>query len=553
MLVDTEISQLANHYFEFIAKRFPVMCASDEFHFLPRAEKAKDHYHRTDNLDAESLSNTIHELQQFRSRFSAFHEGSEISFENNIDIDLLISNISGILIEIDKKKSFQHNPLIYLKIAFIGLDHAISKPSESSKERSDRLSSRLHSLPGLLDQGMDNLSVIPESLYLHSVSMIADCKKYLEQMAASFSPEPDHRDLLATGVKKSLDSVQAFENFLVSAKCIPDDHFSGNTLDDCIREHFMCSRTLDEIFQIGVDEWHDNLKNLERTGKKLNPNIPWQELYQHISPDGMGDGSIISRYSKEAEKIANFLRENGFINQNQCTNLVIEATPSYLRSIRGSASFAASLTADENDKDFFYITTNRFDKSNPEAAARLEKRLHREYKFLTAHETVPGHFLLDSIRRKLKNPIRRQIESPLFYEGWATYAETLLSDYGYVTHPEDLLVDFRRRLWRAARCQIDAGYSRGKLDRKDALRLLTKTGFSKEEAHAQINRFRLSPGYQLCYCLGSYEIKMLRKKFGNRMGIPGFHDILLGGGELPFHLIEKRMEKALNLNTRSIN
>jgi uncharacterized protein (DUF885 family) len=51
---------------------------------------------------------------------------------------------------------------------------------------------------------------------------------------------------------------------------------------------------------------------------------------------------------------------------------------------------------------------------------------------LTAHETIPGHHFLDSIRRSLKNPIRRQIESPLFYEGWASYAESMLIEYGYL-------------------------------------------------------------------------------------------------------------------------
>lgn len=550
--MDKEISQLAKRYFEFVAERFPVMCASDEFHFLPRAEKAKDYYHKIDNLEAESIKNTIYELKRFRCQFSAFYKRN-LPFEEKIDIDLLISNISGILIEIDEKESFQNNPLLYLKIAFIGLDHAITKPSESSRELSDRVSSRLHAIPGLLEQGMINLSVIPESYSQYSISMAADCKKYLEQMAASSSHDPDQRDLFEKGVKQSLDAVRAFEKFLLSMKFIPDDHFSGNTLDTCIREHFMCSRTLDDIFQIGVDEWHDNIKNLETTGNKINPDLPWQELYNNIFPDEIGDGSVISRYSREAENIANFFGENGFINEGLCTNLIVDKTPFYLRSVRGSASFAASLTADENEKDFFHITTNRFDDNNQKTSARLERRLHREYKFLTAHETIPGHFLLDSIRRKLKNPIRRQIESPLFYEGWATYSETLLSDYGYVTHPEDLLVDYRRRLWRAARCQIDAGLRRGKLDRKDAVRLLTNTGFSKEEALAQINRFRLNPGYQLCYCLGSYEIRELKNKYSNRIGFPGFHDILLGGGELPFHLIEKRMEKTLSLNTRSIN
>ncbi len=540
------ITRLADRYFEFVAKRFPVMCASDEFHFLPMAEEAAKYYDRLDNLEAGSTKNTVNELKQFRNEFSMLYKENDIPFEKKIDIDLLIANISGALIEIERKESFKNNPLLYLKIAFIGLDHALNRSSESLKEIIDRSSSRLHAIPDLLGQGMANLSLIPESFFEHAVLMTADCKEYLENTVASFFHRTDQDALFEQGIKNAVDAVDAFRNFLLSNTPFPDSHFSSDTLDACIREHFMSARSLDDIFQIAVDDWNDNLKNLEDTGRKINPDIPWQDLYQNTSPSDMGDVSIISRYSKEAKNVGNFFKENGLINKNQYAGLVITETPLYLRSVRGSASFGASLTADENEKDFFYITTNRFDQNNSEAAKRLEGRLHREYKFLTAHETIPGHFLLDSIRRKLENPVRRQIESPLFYEGWATYAETMLADYGYVTHPDDLLVDFRRRLWRAARCQIDAGISTGKLDREDAVRLLTTTGFSRDEANSQINRFRLNPGYQLCYCLGSYEIRELKKRHVHRLGVQKFHDVLLKSGELPFHLIEKRMEKTLN-------
>ena len=57
----------------------------------------------------------------------------------------------------------------------------------------------------------------------------------------------------------------------------------------------------------------------------------------------------------------------------------------------------------------------------------------------------PGIILLDSIRRKLENPVRRQIESPLFYEGWAYYAESLLTEQGYVQNPMEYLVDLQAK------------------------------------------------------------------------------------------------------------
>ena len=47
--------RLAQEYFDYMARRFPVMCASDEFHFLPRAQAAANYYDKLDDLD--SLAN----------------------------------------------------------------------------------------------------------------------------------------------------------------------------------------------------------------------------------------------------------------------------------------------------------------------------------------------------------------------------------------------------------------------------------------------------------------------------------------------------------------
>jgi uncharacterized protein (DUF885 family) len=210
--------------------------------------------------------------------------------------------------------------------------------------------------------------------------------------------------------------------------------------------------------------------------------------------------------------------------------------------VRGSASFAAAFSRDSQEESYFYISSNFPRHSSKESDHHLHKRLNREYKMLTAHETIPGHHFLDSIRRSLKNPIRRQIESPLFYEGWASYAESMLIEYGYLDDPLELLVSLKRNLWRSARCQIDVGLTLGKLTENSAVDLLKVCGFALQEASRQLDRFRLNPGYQLCYCYGSHEFKQLKKKYGHRLEGKDFHNFLLEGGEIPFHLIARRFE-----------
>jgi uncharacterized protein (DUF885 family) len=535
--MNTTHTQIARRYFNDIARRFPVMCASDEFHFIPRAQDAAGYYHRLDDLDAAAMDGCINQLEVFCQEFSRLRQ-DETDLEKIIDLELLIANAKGIVIELNQNRVWRHNPLLYLKIVFIGIDHAFNKPASDPQERQERILERTSSIPRLLNQAVFNLSRVPESYYHSAKAMLKDGMQYLLH-AAKTHAAGDDKSLLSC-LQDAFTELKGFEKFFDSIHPVPDEHCSSTSLISSLKDHFSSNRGLDEVFQIAVDEWRDTLERLKEIQSKIDPGTSWQKLYHGFYPD-VKETDTFSLYRLETDRLRKFFSRRGFKKDELDSPLEIVPTPTYLKSIRSSASFAAAFSSDPKEKSFFYIT-DHFDGKGSKENARLKKRLHREYKFLTAHETVPGHHLLDSMRRRLTNPIRRQIESPLFYEGWAYYVESLLAQEDYIKNPMEYLVDYKRRLWRSARCQIDVGLPTGFITKKDAVELLTISGFSPREAVRQIHRFQLNPGYQLCYSLGRYEIMRLKKAYGNRMGNEAFHAFLLEGGELPFHWIEKRLQ-----------
>jgi hypothetical protein len=540
-------TELALNYFDYLAKCFPVMCASDEFHFLPQVESASQYYDQVDNLNADVIEECVFNLREFQDKFDrlASHEND---FEKHTDLKLLKANAAGILIEIEIKESWRNNPLLYLKIAFIGLDQALTKPASRPSERTQRALDRLRAIPRLLQQAMDNIGSVPKTYHQAALTMLDDCKNYLTEVNIGFANASSGH--LMEGLQEAWSALITFGKFLRTLSPVPDQQFVVSALEVTLREHFLSVRTLPEVFQIAVEEWRENLEQLKKLQVSIDPGKSWSELYHTYCPSDIEKTDTISLYQREMERLACFLREHGFREVDLRSSLEVCETPTYLRSVRGSASFSAAFSADVREKDFFYITTSLPQQGDQVAGDLFKKRLHREYKFLAAHETFPGHHLLDSVRRRLKNPVRRQIESPLFYEGWAYYAESLLTEYGYVNSPIEYLVDCKRRLWRAARCQIDVGLATGMITKEDAIRLLTAAGFTPEEANSQLDLFRLNPGYQLCYSLGRYEIMKLRETYGIRMGRDQFHRQLLEGGEVPFHLIEKRFDN-MNLPASS--
>ncbi len=488
-----------------------------------------------------ALSKNVFSLSGSSRRNFDLLAAGEDDLERRIDLELLNSSIAGILIELEENRLWRHNPLLYLKIAFIGLDHAISKPAGSHKERIERTLARLCAIPGLFQQAAANVDRVPETFHQASLAMLNDCGRYLRETAQGLTAEDAGR--LWPAFEQTLSALGDFGTYLGTLRPVPDREFAVPSIETTLRDRFGSDRNLSEVFEIAVEEWLENLRELESLQKDLAPGKSWRELYHGYSPEEAGAIDTITLYQREMERLKHFFESNGFRGVTAPGLPLVCQTPTYLESVRGSASFSAAFTKDGREKDFFYITTQAQHQRSHEIGELRRKRFHREYKFLTAHETFPGHYLLDFTRRMLENPVRSQIESPLFYEGWAYYVESLLTEYGYADHPTDRLVDRKRRLWRAARCQIDIGLNSGRLVPEDAMRLLTTAGFSPEEAQGQIDRFRLNPGYQLCYSLGRFEILRLREAYAGQMGHDAFHGLLLEGGELPFHLIEKRLRR----------
>jgi uncharacterized protein (DUF885 family) len=525
---------LANDYFESMAACFPVMCASDEFHFLPRAQAAAKYDYRMEQLDRGSIADTITQLQNMRARFEKM-DTTGWPLERCIDRDLLIANINGVLIELHHHQSWRFNPLLYLKIAFIGLEQAITAPTADEQQRQDRLHARLKAIPALLDNAQSNLSTIDDDNIRMSQIMLEDALAYLGGLP-SLGLALD--EFLLHQVQEAL---LKFRHHLQDIPSRPPAAPSQDLLILTLRRHFRCRREPQEIYAIAEDQWHQTLAYLNDLQKSIDRKRTWQQLYQSFRPDAIQAAGTFDLYSREIKSLQAFFQYKEFDRACIGAPLELAQTPVFLQSVRSSASFAAALGNRASAPSFFYISPTPPPGSSSESRDDLRARLHREYQFLSAHETVPGHHLLDACRRIHPNPIRRQIESPLFYEGWATYAESLLFDYGYLDGPMLRLVDAKRRLWRLARCMIDVGSYGKQLSSTAALALLAQTGFSAEEGQRQIKRFRLNPGYQLCYSLGLYEIQQLKKKFAPLLG-PGQFDIfILAGGELPFHRIAQRL------------
>lgn len=171
----------ADEFFLFLATRFPVMCASDEFAFMPRAEASLAHLNRLDDLTAPSITEAVDRVREYRSLFLRRAAGAG-TLEEEIDFTLLSLCAGAFLLAFADAEAHRRNPLLYLRIAFVGLDHAITKPAASEQERADSVLSRLSGIPGLLRTGMRNLSAVDPSRKTAVQALADDASRWLEAL-----------------------------------------------------------------------------------------------------------------------------------------------------------------------------------------------------------------------------------------------------------------------------------------------------------------------------------------------------------------------------------
>ena len=533
-----QIDTIAQEYFSLLARAFPVMCASDEFHFLPRVQEAVGFLDSMDELSQEAIGSVMDSVRDLQAQLQK--EPEVLDFEEEIDRQLLLHNMAGVLIEWEEIQSWRHNPLLYLKVGCIGVDHAVNKPYQDGGERLGRTVERLFGLKKLLNEGSKNLSTIPGPYYRVALAVVQDAQKYLNEILFEFD-DHSRREQLALPCAEAQEALSAFGSRLREIGPTPAVSVQSISVEELVQRHFGCTRSLEEIYSIAEEEWQNSREEMERLRRSIDSSLDWQEIYESYVPNGDGEFDLFKLYGNEIETLRKLCQELELLDDHLDQEVVLAETPTYLCSVRSLASYYAPLGSDPHEKGLFYITTARLHKNSKSDVSRL-KHLHRDYQVVTAHETYPGHHLLDCVRRSLDNSIRRQIDSALFYEGWAFYAESILSERGYFTLPIEELVACRYRLWRAARCLIDVGLAMERITMEEAAILLVSVGHETNEAISQVERYRLSPGYQICYTLGKHEILELRQQFVPQLGWQKFHRLLMEGGQVPFQLASRRFQ-----------
>ena len=398
-----------------------------------------------------------------------------------------------------------------------------------NQSKSKWFQTRIRELPEFLEQAVKNIEEVPDPWKEISLSMILNCREFLDSLSLDES-----------NTKLSFEALKILEKKIKQFPSETKPDIPADLLKKIYRNHLATGLEISQISKILEDEIEEMSQIMFSEGEKIlnrslnktfKPRVIIDLVYDTISfHSGMKKDSV-KMFRDELDQIRSHLLDTGIIEDNPefpCP-VRIEEMPSYFRAIRSASSYSIYPNHPPEGGTFYILSTSGYEVPSENLA---------EYRMLTAHETYPGHHLLDSSRLSLKNMVRRTLEFPLFYEGWACFAEMLLSFSGYFSNPADRFILAKRRYWRAVRGQVDIGLQTEKLDFESAANILQKAGIPYQRAIASAKIYTLNPGYQVCYAIGIRRFLDLYNRYGKE-DLKNFVMTVLSNGEILFPDLEK--------------
>lgn len=169
---------------------------------------------------------------------------------------------------------------------------------------------------------------------------------------------------------------------------------------------------------------------------------------------------------------------------------------------------------------------------------------------LSYHEGVPGHHMQISIQQELENIPQFRLNKgyTAYSEGWGLYAELLGKEMGGYNDPYADMGRLSGEIWRAVRLVVDTGIHGMNWSQADAVEYALNNSPRPElSVRSEVRRYFNNPGQATAYKIGMLEILRMRKKaedaLGDDFNIRGFHDTVLGSGQLPMVALEAKVDR----------
>lgn len=354
--------------------------------------------------------------------------------------------------------------------------------------------------------------------------LLEQWKPAYEALIAWFESEVPKADAVATGVGKNPNGKAYYDMLLASS-----------TTTDL---------TAGQIHQIGLDEVARIKGEMEAIKDKVGFKGSLQDFFKFVREDDRfyypNTDAGRQQYIDASTAYLAFMKKRlpEYFGILPKADLVVKRVEPY-REVAGGAQHYYMATPDGSRPGVFY-------------AHLLDMRSVPipQMEVIAYHEGLPGHHMNFSIAQELTDipNFRRFLYINAYQEGWGLYCEKLAKEMGAYQDPYSDFGRLTTEIWRAIRLVVDTGLHSKGWTREQAIQYFTENSPAAEgQIRSEVERYIIMPGQATGYKIGMIKMLALRKKaedqLGDKFDIRGFHDTILGRGQMPLDLLERRVDQ----------
>jgi uncharacterized protein (DUF885 family) len=503
---------------------------------------------RLDDLSGAGLQEQRQFYYGFRDRLALIKPES-LSPEERADYQIIQNQIDLSILDLRRIQSFRHNPTMYVELIGNALFNPFVLEYAPIETRYRHIIQRLFKVPSFLDTAKNMLLDSPEVWTRVAQEENLGNIDLIDKTLRAKVP-PDLKADFDRAAKSALEALAGFNKFLKTelSRKPAEWRLGKDKYDEKFRYTLASGKTPEQVLAAAESA----LKDVRGEMAKLAaPNSVKEALdkiaQQHATPETYFDEA-----RKDLEEATNLVRAKHLVTLPGRSNLQVIPTPEFMRGIYSVGGFNQAPPLEPQLGAFYWVTP--IPANWPKE--RIESKL-REYNTyglqeLTIHEAMPGHYVQLEISNNLEPKSRRLLRNiygnGAYVEGWAVYAQQLMSDEGYLNNSIELRLTLLKQLLRTiANTILDIRLQTMNMTEQEALDLMIRDTFQEhEEATAKVQRAQLSSCQLPTYFVGWrgwLDLREeLKKRKGSAFNLTEFHDVALKESAVPLPVLRELLQ-----------
>jgi uncharacterized protein (DUF885 family) len=517
-----------------------------------------------DQVDGAARDKLRSALQDYQAALEAI-DRDVLSRANQIDYELLSSDVAARLWSLDELQEWAWNPLYYVNTAGSSIYNLVARNFAPVEERLGNAAARLEQFPRFLEQA--RASLVPERVpKIHAETAVAQNLGVVSIIENMIVPEMGNltgatRTRLEAAIEVAKDALAEHQTWLeeeLLPRAAGDFRIGAGRFDRKLAYALDSPLGRREVVARAEAEYESVRNQMYEVSKEIyladhpytafpdNPDEAYKQViiraalekaYQQLPP---ADG-IVEVARQQLQQATDFVIEKNLVTMpDEPVEIII--MPEFQRGV-SVAYLDSPGPLDKGQSTFYAVAPLPADWTGEQVRSFLREYNLYSLQDLTIHEGVPGHYLQLALSNRYPSTLRGVLGSGPMIEGWAVYAERLMIDEGYQDNdPLQRLIMLKWYLRAVTNAIIDSAIHVDGMTRDEAMQLMIEGGFQEErEAAGKWVRAQLTSSQLSTYFVGYQEWVELRKAvesaWGDEFTLRRYHDQVLSYGSPPVKYI----------------